>query len=177
MPRASRVRVIQEAVSAPYGLRSWLSRFAGAALEIMLPQQAVRLSIVLADDATIRRLNQRHLGQDHATDVLSFGLETGAETEQDQPFPNVGRLDPTRFLGEVIVSLTTADRQAAGQGHSLRSEVAHLVVHGMLHLNGHDHDVPAAAGVMEREENRLISGVLEGVAERDRQGVRVPPGP
>ncbi len=142
----------------------------------MLPRQTVRISIVLADDATIRELNRRHLGQDNATDVLSFGMETGGEGEQDTPFPEVGRFDPMRSLGEVIVSLTTADRQATERGHSLRSEVAHLVVHGMLHLHGWDHDVPAAARVMELEEHRLIAGALESLAERDRRAVDVPHG-
>ncbi|HEY5981871.1 MAG TPA: rRNA maturation RNase YbeY [Anaerolineales bacterium] len=85
------------------------------------------LSIVLGDDAQIRELNRQYLGHDATTDVLSFPAE---ETN-----PETG----TRYLGDVILSVPQAALQARAAGHPVEAEVQLLVVHGILHLLGHDH--------------------------------------
>ncbi len=92
------------------------------------------LTIVLGDDVKIRALNKEFLDNDAATDVLSF---PAGEID-----PATGRL----YLGDVIVSLERAGEQARERGHSLDDEVQLLVVHGVLHLIGHDH-----AGAEEKE--------------------------
>jgi probable rRNA maturation factor len=112
------------------------------------------LSIVLTDDAAIRELNREWRGKDRATDVLSF-----SQVEGEGPGP----AGPP-FLGDVVVSLDTAARQADEMGHSLEQEVTRLLVHGVLHLLGHDHEGDgAAAKKMKAEETRLLT--LLGVDE------------
>lgn len=91
------------------------------------------ISVVLTDDDTIRQLKKEHWGEDAATDVLSF------------PTWEVGDPFVPPHLGDVIVSLDTAQQQANARGHSLAREVALLISHGITHLHGHDH--PHADGL------------------------------
>ena len=104
--------------------RSGLSRFLGTA------QAAVGLrgevDVLLANDRTVRRLNREFRGKDKATDVLSFPAAEEVSGE---------------FAGDLAISYETAARQAKGQGHSLRDEVRVLLLHGLLHLSGMDHEV------------------------------------
>jgi len=129
----------------------WLRRIARHVLlaEGVGPTQ---LGVVVTDDATVRELNRRYLGVDEPTDVLAFGLgETG-----DRPFA----LPPgeAASLGEVLISYPTAVRQAEEQGHSVEAEVAHLLVHGILHLLGYDHLEAEDERSMHQKEDRLLSG-------------------
>lgn len=95
-----------------------------------LDQQSITesdLSLVLTNDTELRSLNREYLGKDSPTDVLSFPA--------DELDPETGR----RYLGDVIISLTRAMEQAASCGHPVLAEVQLLVIHGVLHLLGHDH--------------------------------------
>jgi len=107
------------------------------------------LGIVVTDDATVRELNRRYAGEDAPTDVLSFSLREG------EPFPRPGRRPPP--LGEVVVSLPTAERQARAAGRPLRQEVAHLLVHGILHLLGYDHARPEEEREMRAREEAILA--------------------
>jgi probable rRNA maturation factor len=130
-------------------------------------QQAVRLkgqvTVLLTTDAAIRKLNRQFRGKNKATDVLSFPAE-GPGTEG--------------IAGDVAISVTTAMGQAAEQGHSLSTEIKVLILHGLLHLAGYDHE--ADDGKMARRE-RLLRGRLElpqGLIERvgaPKQGERKVP--
>jgi probable rRNA maturation factor len=101
--------------------------------------------VLLADDATLRRLNRTFRGKDKATDVLSFpaGPTTVFFGEPEGP----------GLAGDLAISLETAARQAARFGHSLRDEVRVLLLHGVLHLAGFDHE--ADAGQMGAREAEL----------------------
>ncbi len=88
------------------------------------------LSIVLTDNAHLHELNLNYLGVDSPTDVLSF---PSAETD-----PETG----ARYIGDILISIPRAQSQAEDVGHPLESEVQLLVVHGVLHLLGHDHAEP-----------------------------------
>ena len=135
--------------------RSGLSRFLRTA------QAAVGLrgevEVLLANDRTLRRLNRTFRGKDKATDVLSFPA-------------------PEEFAGghagDLAISLETARRQAEEHGHSLRDEVRVLLLHGLLHLSGMDHEVDA--GEMAGRESalraklRLPGGLIERVEGRGR---------
>ncbi len=117
------------------------------------------VSLVIADDATIRDLHARHIGIDEPTDVLTFAL---AE-EADAPFVSG---EPAPLLGEVVVSYETAAEQAAAYGHSPAREVAFLCVHGLLHLLGHDDASEAERSAMlARQEAILAAFERQGHAD------------
>ncbi len=120
-----------------------LRRRAGALLRAA-GQARAELSIALVDDATIRVLNGRYRGKPRPTDVLSFSLVEGEFSERR------GQL-----LGDVVISVETAARQARARRRGLDDTVAKLLVHGVLHLLGHDHEEDEEARRMLAEERRL----------------------
>ncbi len=107
---------------------------------------AAELSVVLCDDSFIQELNLKYLGFDSPTDVLSFSMTEG-------PGPN---LHP-ELLGDVIISVETAARQAAEIGCKPIDEVTSLLIHGVLHLLGYSHDRPTEAEEMLGEAGRIES--------------------
>jgi probable rRNA maturation factor len=106
------------------------------------------LSLSLVGDDAIRRLNQQYRGKDRATDVLSFALDSA-------PQPSLRE----RLLGDVVISVDTARRQAAQYDATLQRELYRLLIHGLLHLTGHDHERAAERRVMQREERRLAGAI------------------
>lgn len=111
------------------------------------------VSLVLVDDEYIHRLNLQYRGIDAPTDVLSFALNDGVPKEAEPG----GEL----LLGDVVVSLPAARRQAVDYGHDFWREVAYLTVHGVLHLLGYDHDIENRRKVMrDREEAALVEAGL-----------------
>jgi probable rRNA maturation factor len=104
-----------------------LERAAQATLQHESESMDSELSIVLTDDARLQELNREYLGIDAPTDVLSF---PASETD-----PDTG----ARYIGDILISVPRAQSQADAAGHAVESEVQLLVVHGMLHLLGHDH--------------------------------------
>ena len=114
------------------------------------------LSIILVSDRRIRTLNTRYRKKNRATDVLAFPL---AMDGAGQPRCSSRRqqVQPPKLLGDVVISLSTAQRQATALGHGLHEEVARLLVHGILHLLGYDHEQgPRQAARMIRQEHRLL---------------------
>jgi probable rRNA maturation factor len=126
----------------------WLTAIARITLEHEAAGDC-QLSVVITDDAEIRALNRQYTGEDRPTDVLSFSQEEG------EPF--VSPAGEPRRLGDVIVSLETAERQAAEAGHDLEAEVAHLLAHGILHLLGYDHAEPDEEREMRERERAVLS--------------------
>lgn len=121
----------------------------------------VELSVLLCDDDVIEPLNLDWRGVEGPTDVLSFAMDEGEELALPPGIP--------RPLGDLVISVQTAARQAAGLGHPLEQELRVLVVHGLLHLLGHDHETDEAdALAMRAEEARLLSllGGGQGLVER-----------
>jgi probable rRNA maturation factor len=125
----------------------------GEALLTASGQSERELSIVLTDDATIRRYNATWRGEDKATDVLSFPMDEG-----EGLLPGGG--GP---LGDVVLSVDTAAAQADEHGHSLAHELTFLLVHGFCHLLGHDHAEPEEAQAMRAAEDRLLAQVAPDV--------------
>ncbi len=104
------------------------------------------LSVVFAGDRAVRTLNRRYRGKDRTTDVLSFALREG-------PCPG---LHP-ELLGDIVISVPVAERQAKETGHPLSREIELLLVHGLLHLLGYDHEQgPAEARRMQRKEQEVL---------------------
>jgi probable rRNA maturation factor len=107
--------------------KNLLENAARGALEHESESSDVELSIILTDDARLHELNLNYLNVDAPTDVLSF---PASETD-----PETG----ARYIGDILISIPRAQSQAAAAGHPLEAEVQLLVVHGILHLLGHDH--------------------------------------
>jgi probable rRNA maturation factor len=113
------------------------------------------LSLSLVNDAAIRVLNREHRGKDSATDVLSFSIDA-------QPDPNRvagGGFAPERMLGDVVISVDTARRQALDYDATLQEELYRLLIHGVLHVVGHDHVHAVERRAMECEERRLADAI------------------
>ena len=115
------------------GLQRWLR----ACLRRLRHTQA-GLSVLLTDDAAIRRLNRRYRGVDRATDILSFGMRE--QRRAQDPLPPCADL-----LGDLVVSLPTVRRQAAASGRAFGAELREVLAHGLLHLLGYEHARPADA--------------------------------
>jgi probable rRNA maturation factor len=109
----------------------------------------VLVGIVLTDDAEQRTLNRTWRGKDFSTNVLSFAL-----TDPDEPPPGAPVL-----LGDVVLAFETVAREAAEQHKTLPDHLRHLVVHGVLHLIGFDHESDAEAAVMEALEIEIFAGL------------------
>jgi probable rRNA maturation factor len=130
------------------GVGAWLREVAPASARGMM-------GLVLAGDGSVRRLNREFAGEDHATDVLSFparsGKRGGRRGELLRAGPGVGSDDG--WLGDIVIATGVARRQARAAGHSMRSELRLLALHGLLHLLGFDHETDG--GKMARLEKRL----------------------
>lgn len=109
------------------------------------------LSLTLVDDVAIRELNREHRGKDTATDVLSFPIDGASSTRE-----HVG---PEHLLGDVVISVDTARRQAADYDAPLQRELYRLLIHGVLHVLGHDHEEPMERRIMRSEERRLADAI------------------
>lgn len=109
---------------------------------------AAELGVLVTDDETVRVLNHRYAGEDEPTDVLSFSLREGEEFAAPP--------DGVIRLGEVVISYPTAERQARQAGRPTEAEVAHLLVHGVLHLLGYDHAQPEEERRMRAREKELL---------------------
>jgi probable rRNA maturation factor len=129
--------------------RSALRRLAVRVLKTEGVDPPAEVSIVVTDDETVRDLNRRYRGIDEPTDVLSFGNEATTGSFITPP-------DGVRRLGEVILSWPTAERQAREAGHSVQEAAAHLVMHGLLHLLGYDHEGPEDERRMRAREEELL---------------------
>lgn len=116
----------------------------------------VFLSVVLVDDVEIREMNRRYLGRDRVTNVISFPMQEGEGTGLN-PF----------LLGDVVISMDTAFRDALEGGVSPESEVYFLLIHGILHLTGFNHENVCEEETqrMEAKEKELFSLVREEFPE------------
>ncbi len=122
-------------------------------MDVVGREKNVEVSVVLVDDPGIRELNRTFRNVDRSTDVLSFPMiEAGEDAGEMDIDPETGEI----FLGDIVISLETARRQAEDFGHSLAREVGYLTVHGCLHLLGYDHEAEAEKQMMRlREEEAL----------------------
>ena len=109
------------------------------------------LSVALVDRARIAELKGRYYGRAQATDVLSFPMDP-----LDAPAPAT--------LGDVVICVEVAERQARGLGRTLQNELEHLLIHGILHLAGHDHADADGEIAMAKEERRILRSVREAAS-------------
>jgi len=128
-------------------LKRLVERAVGAAVTVAhldVPPHA-ELSVVLTDDGAVRALNRDYRGFDKPTNVLSFPA---------------GPTPPrTPLLGDVVVARETVEREACAEGKTGAQHLTHLVVHGLLHLFGHDHETDTDAERMERTETAILAAL------------------
>lgn len=133
-------------VRRPHGVRTRALRsFLCRALELLGETQA-EVCLRLVDDAEMRLLNHRYRAKDATTDVLAFAAREGERVPGDE-----------QCLGDIVVSVDTARRQARENNHSLACELTKLAAHGLLHLLGYDHERSRAEAIkMQRKERWLL---------------------
>jgi probable rRNA maturation factor len=153
----------------PAWRRSWPTAVAGArgAARMTLDQsrprsdggRAAELTIVLTDDGEVQALNRRYRGIDKPTNVLSFG---DAANRRRRP------AGQPVIIGDIVLAHETVVTEAAAQGKSIADHALHLVIHGVLHLLGHDHKSAREAEVMEGIEIALLArlGIADPYAAR-----------
>jgi probable rRNA maturation factor len=114
------------------------------------------VSIVFTDSEMVQQLNRDYRGVDEPTDVLAFYMLPQGEGNDSFALPP----DEVTRLGEVIISYPQAIEQAKEQGHSLERELALLIIHGILHLIGYDHEDPEEEDEMRKREKELLEKCL-----------------
>ncbi|MFN5855986.1 MAG: rRNA maturation RNase YbeY [Pseudanabaenaceae cyanobacterium] len=133
--------------------QSWFSAWEQHLIPNQLAAEPWEVSLLLTDDAGIRELNAQYRQMDRPTDVLAFAaLEVDAPPV---PAEFLAEAEPT-CLGDIIISIPTALRQAQEQGHSLSRELAWLGCHGLLHLLGWDHPDDATLEAMLAEQTKML---------------------
>jgi len=136
----SMIEVLNRQRARKINAKQWCN-FAEEALRA-LGKSEQSATIVFVSDEAIKKLNRQFRGKDYATDVLSFPSE-----------PEAFEVEQQKQLGEVIISVQHAAAQARGNGLSFSNEVKQLILHGLLHLSGYDHETDK--GEMNRLELRL----------------------
>ena len=115
------------------------------------------ISVVLSDDEHLRELNKHHRGMDKPTNVLSF---PAARLKAPAGAP--------RLLGDIVIAFETVEREASEESKPIENHLSHLVVHGVLHLLGYDHEDDEEAEIMEARERQILAklGIPDPYAER-----------
>lgn len=129
-------------------------RGAGFAAVVDAASAGLQVSVRLTDDAEVRRLNARYRGQDKPTNILSFPMLDDAAAELAE-----AAAGPEILLGDLVLAGETTRREAEAQGLALADHATHLLVHGTLHLLGHDHLDDASADAMEALEIGILAGL------------------
>jgi len=171
-------RQVDISVDEPFqgGLpEAWLRSAMDAALRVALPEgDPCQVGLVVTGDETVRELNRDFRGLDEVTDVLSFSASHSGRWEGETEAPegrrgDSGEAGETAFvlppgqpppLGEVIISYPQAQRQALERGDPAERELALLIVHGVLHLSGHDHEEPEEAARMQSRERAALESIF-----------------
>ena len=136
----------------------WVRRIAQTVLKAEGVAPPYEVSLVFTDSETVQQLNRDYRGVDEPTDVLAFHMLPQKEVDDSFALPP----DGVTRLGEVIISYPQAVEQAKEQGHSPEREVALLVIHGILHLLGYDHEEPEEESKMREREIELLERCLPG---------------
>jgi probable rRNA maturation factor len=159
------VYAADEQTDHPVAVERW-SALARSALEAEGVSGDTEVSLLFVDEATIAALNSRFLDKEGPTDVLAFPIEEeagrgGRSPDEGGTGPGPGPEEPDTerllMLGDVVICPAVAARNAVEHGLTFDDEIALLVVHGILHLMGMDHEVDEEAERMERREQQLLS--------------------
>jgi probable rRNA maturation factor len=134
----------------------WVKKIARQILKAEGVAPPYEVSLVFTDSETVKQLNRDYRGVDEPTDVLAFYMLPQKEADDSFALPP----DGVTRLGEVIISYPQAVEQAKEQGHSTERELALLIIHGILHLLGYDHEEPEEEAEMRTREKALLEKYL-----------------
>ncbi|MBN1369356.1 MAG: rRNA maturation RNase YbeY [Dehalococcoidaceae bacterium] len=138
---------------------TFLEKIAGEAVNFIRPEGNYEFGVVITGDDEMRQLNRVYRGIDKSTDVLSFAM--GDEPEDDGTLQFPLSADGVEHLGEVIISYERALEQAQENNHPVDKEISVLLIHGVLHLLGYDHEDDSEAGEMEQAEADMLQRIEE----------------
>jgi probable rRNA maturation factor len=142
-------------IKPPYRRRltqKWLREVVAATLSSQKIDRPVELSLLVTGDEEVHKLNREYRGIDATTDVISFALSENAAEFVTPP-------DRISRLGEVIISYPQAASQARENKQTIKAELAWLVVHGLLHLLGYDHQDDKSEAIMRKREDKILRGI------------------
>ncbi len=139
----------QKTVKIPTGLRMLIRRCCHAVLDLEGMEGSAQVDVTLVDNELIHQINLEQRGLDAPTDVLSFPL---GENGQFEVNPETGE----KLIGNIVLSLEQAQKQAEDFGHSFNREVGYLTVHSMFHLLGYDHVNGGLEAVHMREKEETV---------------------
>lgn len=146
------IDVMCEAGKWPSDAEETVRRAAEHAYVVAGPARDAELCVVLGDDGFVQVLNKTYRGKDKPTNVLSFPTGAIPAAVGGEPLGDIG----PHLLGDVVLALETIEREAAEQSKSFSHHLTHLVVHGVLHLLGQDHEDDAEAEEMEAMERDIL---------------------
>ena len=146
----------QKAVKIPTGIRLLLRKCCHAVLRTEDLHDHFEVSVAFVDDETIREYNQKYLGRDRATDVLSFPTRGDQKGDDFDVNTETG----AKMLGDIMISAPMVYAQAARFGHSIQREFGYLTVHSMLHLLGYDHVDGGLNAIQMREKEEAVLALL-----------------
>lgn len=154
--------LIEEGLEEYLGV-SWLQSVVEQVLIAQDAGSGLELGLVITNQERVQQLNRSYLGKDEPTDVLAFSMlpEPLATGESEASSPFVQPPDGVLHLGEVIVSYPQAVIQAEEHQHSVKREIAILIIHGVLHLLGYEHDKPELERQMKTREKEILN-CIEG---------------
>ena len=136
---------------------AWLKNIARQVQKAENVGEKSEMGLKIAGDEEIHKLNLKYLDEDRPTDVLSFPMN-----EQLEAAPAFVKVpDGKLHLGDIVISYPTALKQAEEHNHPVNREIAILLIHGILHLLGYDHDVPAREQKMHRREAAILAIIEE----------------
>ena len=138
----------------------WLQNVAKQVLFAQNVGLGVELGLVITSQEKVQELNRSYLGRDMPTDVLAFSMLPQPNTDRDLS-PFVQPPDGVLHLGEVIISYPQAVIQSEEHRHSVKKEIAILIIHGVLHLLGYEHDKPELEREMRAREAEILSHIEE----------------
>ena len=150
------------------------ARLAREVLQACKVRGAAELSVLFVDQASIAALNERFLGHPGPTDVLSFPIDEAPvasgrdpDASRSSPSSEGARLHAPSLLGDVVICPAVAFANAPGHAGTFEDEIALLLVHGILHLLGMDHEIEAEAELMEARETELLAAHYRPLARGD----------
>jgi probable rRNA maturation factor len=143
---------------------NWLRAVAELVLVAQGTGPDVELSLVIAGQEKVQQLNRDYRKKDEPTDVLAFAMLPGGEVSGADLSSFIAPPDGVSHLGEVIISYPQAVIQAEEHSHPVKKEIAILIIHGVLHLLGYEHDKPEPERRMRARETEVLNSIESDVA-------------